>query len=98
MRAWRSRAPRFFEALLPDEGEDAVGVLGELDRTDPERIGTKYTDVMSAWTSPPVRNDHAIQWNTAVPAANAKPASSAPPGRRTPNVTGEREPDQPDQR
>src|SRR3954454_857338 len=45
-------------------------------------------DVISAWTSPPLRNDHdEIQWKTAVPPANAKPARSAPPGRRMPKVT-----------
>ena len=44
-------------------------------------------DVISALTSPPVDRSLEIQWNTAVPAANANPASSAPPGRRIPKVT-----------
>ena len=58
----------------------------------PDRIGMKYTEVISVFTSSPSvtnREDRqlAIQWKIAVPAANAKPARSAPPGRRMPNVT-----------
>src|SRR2546421_7229843 len=44
-------------------------------------------DVTRALTVPPGRMSEARQWKTAVLAANASPASSAPPGRRIPNST-----------
>ena len=81
--------PLLAEPLLADEREDAVGLLRQLDgaeaRQDRHEVDRRRPS--AAAVPPPSRSELAIQWKTAGPAANAKPASSAPPGRRMPNVT-----------
>ena len=78
----------FGEFLVAGEGEDAVGFLGEVDGPEAGQDRARSRcEVTSALTCRRGGCRSASQWNTAVPAANANPASSAPPGRRMPNRT-----------
>ena len=61
----------------------------------PERIGMKKVEVMSACTSPPLRNDQdEIQWKIAVPPANSEPGDQARRGggcRTSPRAASQHE-------
>ena len=83
----RAFSRRFSAFLVPMMARRPSGFWARLMAPSPNSMVVKYGDVMRS-CSPPVRKSLPIQLNTSCePPPNASPASSAPPGRRIPNVT-----------